>query len=455
MMRSVRSTCLSLVLFASVVGALTLSCTKPELVGADLLENEASQVRFTDTVSLKCSHELEDAVLTYSEENGRQLFRCLVGHLNDPYFGQADASIYSEIFLLSGSSAFLGTTIDSVVVSLRYDTVGLYGDLTQPVSLEMFLMEEEFDPENDILSNFAPAVSFESVAQKTFTPAPFDSIYIQSRGDTFRVPPMVRMQMSQQFIASLLQQDSATFESADSFRNWIKGVHVKANLVQNTMLAFDLRNFYSAMTVYYRKDTVSSEVSFGFTDALGAGIHHVRFAHDYAGSEAQKFLDTPSLGDSLLFIQGMAGLNMAISLPSLPNINDILINKAELEFYVADLPGDNLEWYPRNPQLVTAIENDEGNLDFTEDVSVSLSLFGGSLTGFGGSLMDSDTTGMSPQKYVMNVTASLQDIYKGSGDNEFFVIPFFKPNVPNRVVLYGPAHPTYPARLRLTYTIVQ
>lgn len=455
MMRSVRSACLSLALLVSVVGVLTLSCTKPELVGADLLENEASQVRFTDTITLSCSHELEEGVVTYSEENGRQLFRCLVGHLNDPYFGQSDASFYSEIFLLSGSSAFLGTTIDSVVVSFRYDTVGLYGDLSQPVTLEMFLMEEGFDPESDILSNFAPATSFEPIAQKTFTPAPFDSIYIESRGDSFRLPPMVRMQMSPQFIASLIQQDSSTFESADSFRNWIKGVHVRANLVQNTMLAFDLRNFYSSMTVYYRKDTVSNEVSFGFTDALGAGIHHTRFIHDYAGSEAQKFLDNPSLGDSLLFIQGMAGLNMAVSLPGLPNINEILINKAELEFYVADLPGDNLEWYPRNSQLVTAVENDEGNLDFTEDVSVSLSLFGGSLTAFGGTLMDSDTAGLAPQKYVMNVTASLQDIYSGKIDNEFFVTPFFKPNVPNRVVLYGPAHPTYPARLRLTYTIVQ
>jgi hypothetical protein len=318
----------------------------------------------------------------------------------------------------------------------------------------IYVMEEELDPEKDILSDYEPLIAGEPVALAEIFPRPYDSLYIQSRGDSLRVPPMIRMQMAQQFIQSMLAQDSSTFESADSFRNWIKGLHFRATLVENTMLAFDLRSVYSEMTVYYNTGTDTSEVNFGFTDGLGAGIHHTRFTHDYTGSEAQKFLDNPALADSLLFVQGMAGMDISISLPGLPNIDNILINKAELEFFAAEIPGDNLNWYPRIPQLINAVENEEGNLDFSEDVNIVLSLFS-VLDPFGGDLIESDSTGASPKKYLMNVTTSLQDIYKGKTDNLFFITPFLKPNVPNRVMLYGPGHPTYPARLRLTYTVVQ
>lgn len=455
MMQYVQSTSSWVLLVGGILFAGALACTRPELIGADLLEDEAALVGFTDTIALHCSHHLEDAVLTYSGENGRQTSRSLVGHLNDPFFGKSEASFYTEIFLLTGSSAFLGTTIDSVVLSLRYDTLGVSGDLTQQALLGVYLLAEELDPDVDILSDYEPMIEPEPVALKWIYPQPYDSLYIQSRGDSLRVPPMVRMQLSPQFIDSMMQQDSSTFESADSFRTWIKGLHARMTQADNTMLGFDLNSAYSELTVYYQNeiDTFSSEVSFAFT-LQGSGVQHTRFSHDYTGSEVQKFIDDAGLADSLLFVQGMSGINLAVSLPGLPNIDDILINKAELEFYVAELPGNNLNWYAPIPQLINAVENEEGNLDFSEDVNIVLGLFR-VLDPFGGELMESDSSGTSPKKYLMNVTASLQDIYKGRTDNLFYIIPFLKPNVPNRVILYGPAHPTYPARLRLTYTVVQ
>jgi hypothetical protein len=443
----------------AVVGFLIAgfgACTKAELVGADLLQNEASQVGFTDTISLKCSHMTEDAILTYSSTDGSLTNRSLVGHLKDPFFGRSEASFYSEVFLFTGSSAFLGTDIDSVILSLRYDTLGLAGDPTQPVILSVHQLTEELDPDTDYRSDYAPAVAFEPFALAQIFPRPYDSLYIKLRGDSVRVPPMVRLPLSVQFINNMMSQDSSTFESADSFRLWMKGIHVKMTGADNRMLGFNLDDPYSEITVYYRNsfDTINSEISFIFTDLVGGGIHHTRFVHDYTGSEVQKFLDNPQLADSLLFVQGMSGVNVAVAIPGLQVLDNILINKAELEFFVAQIPEDNQSWYPPVPQLINAVKNDNGDLVLSEDVAIAIQQFR-LLAPFGGNLMDPDSIGVKPQRYVMNVTTSLQDIYKGITENQYFISPFLKASVPNRVMLYGPSHPEYPARLKLTYTLAQ
>lgn len=435
-------------------GCIVFSCTKPELVGADLLNEEASQIGFTDTLSLDCRIVPDSSVLTYTDAAGRLIIRSLVGHLDDPFFGKSEAAFYTQAFLVNASSAFLGTQVDSVVLTLRYDTTGLSGDISQPVMMGVYRLDEELDPEQDYRSDYAPMTAFEPVALASITPRPYDSIYIQSRGDSVLVPPMARIKLGPQFINDMIMQDSSTFESQDSFHMWLKGLHVNITEAPNTMLAFDLRNAWSRMTVYYHNGTDTSEIHFGFIDGLGSGIHHTRFVHDYAGSVAQTFIDNPEMTDSLLFVQGMSGLNIEISIPELENLDNILINKAELEFYTADLPDDDLTLYPRITQLINGVKNEAGDIEQSEDVSVVLRQFG-LLSPFGGALTDIDTTSTAVQRYRMNVTTSMQAIQKGETENQFYILSYLKPNVSRRTILYGPGHPVYPARLRLTYTIVQ
>jgi len=438
------------------IAILSTHCTRPELIGADLLEDEASVIGFTDTISLYCSHTAETSVFTFKEETGRETARNMIGKLDDPFFGKSEAEMYSEVFLFSGSSMFLGSEIDSVILSLRYDTLGLYGDLTQPVRFEAFMIEEELFKESDIRSDFAPMVGMQNVGWLDFMPHPHDSLTIISRGDTARIPPAVRIPMTPEFIASMLAQDSSTFESADSFRLWMKGLSVKMTQGTNTMLGFDLRNVWSGITIYYhaQDDTTNSEVFFKFIDPLSAGIHHSRFIHDYTGSVAETFLQNPELADSLLLVQGMSGLNVRIAIPGLRNLDNILINKAEIEFFAAELPEDSLGLYPRVGRLVTGARSEEGDVEYSEDVNTVLRLFN-SIVPFGGELTTVDSTGAMVKRYRMNITASLQDVYKGITEDEIYVLPFLKASVPNRVILYGPGHPTYPARIRLTYTVVQ
>lgn len=344
-----------MIIACGLIAMAALRCTRPELIGSDLLKDETSELGFTDTVSLLCKMEAVNAVKTFSTETGLQITRNLVGHLDDPYFGKADASCYTDVFLLSTSSAFLGQIIDSVVLTLRYDTLGSYGDLSQPVEMGVYLMTEALNEDADIYSDYAPMTSPEPIALQTITPGPKDSLTIISRGDTVHLPPMVRLRLNPEFIANMQMQDSSTFQSADTFKQWLPGLNIRMTQAENTMLGFNLNSGYSGVTIYYRSsiiDSADAEISFGFTDVLGGGTHHELFSHDYSGSLAAQFLENPALSDSLLFLEGMSGINVAISIPGLPNINNIQVNKAELVFYAAELSGDDLDKYPRVPQLV-------------------------------------------------------------------------------------------------------
>ncbi len=445
---------LVLAAFSSLV---PVSCTKPELIGADLLANEAAQVGFADTLRIDASTRLQDAVLTYSRTAGRQVVRSLCGHLNDPFFGQSTAAVYTEVFLTVASARFLRRDIDSVILSLRYDTLGNYGDISQPVTFEVYKMTEPLDRTASLYSDLEPPVEDSPIAFKQTIPRTRDSLYIFSRRDTIRVPPMLRIPMGSFFVLEMQAQDSATFIQPDSFRAWMGGLHVRMRDAENTMVGFDLGSGFSALTVYYKDDadtdSTNSIISFEFLDQLGFGVHHTHITHDYTGSPVQAFLDDQDLADSLLLLQGMAGVITGIGVPGLQDLGNVLINHAQLELYIAQMDsGEDSLRYPPVPQIITTVDNDDGELIFSQDVQLYLRAFqridpiGGRPTG------GSET---EPKKYVIDVTATVQALRKGTlpGDR-FYITPYLQPSIPHRVIFYGPGHAQYPARLRVVYTVI-
>ena len=54
--------------------------------------------------------------------------------------------------------------------------------------------------------------------------------------------------------------------------------------------------------------------------------------------------------------------------------------------------------------------------------------------------------------YKMNVTTYIKEMLKDRVDSSIYLSIFNKVEVPQRVVIYGPDHPTHPIKLRITYT---
>lgn len=430
------------------------SCTKSTIVGSDLLDDEVADLGFTDTLSLEIVTVREDSVLMKSAESPSSLTPALCGQLNDPFFGRSSSEIYTEVFLTGVGTSILENDIDSVVLSMVYDTTGLYGELDQPVSVDVFRMAEPMDlsaayySDVEFMTDPTPIGSLDG-----FVPRPADSLTIIRADDTSEVKPMLRIPLSTEFANELSMVTDTTLLSLDSFQNWLPGINVVMSSGENTMLSFNLNDAQSSITVYYSDvaEDQYGEYSFAFNvQQLQIQVQVAHFEHDYAGSQVEPFIGDPELGDSLVFIQSMSGLNAEITIPGLENLQNKLINQAQLEFFMAMIPENDTAIYPEARQLITRTRDDEGGLVIARDPLQALQAQ--QLGVFGGNAHVVDTAGDKRIRYLMNVTASVQDIVAGRAENKIYVSSYLKQYQPRRVMLYGPGHPEYPARLRLTFT---
>ncbi|MDX1476486.1 MAG: DUF4270 family protein [Saprospiraceae bacterium] len=445
------------VVFILALVALGQSCTKPTLIGSDLLDEEIADLGFTDTFRMRMVTRVEDSIIIHSSSGGPQVIKHLCGKLDDPIFGKSEAEISTQMFLNGVGRDFLENTIDSVVLHLAYDeTSNMYGDLSEPVTVEAFRIFTVLDNTESYYSNFRTSQGFFPMGVKeNFIPQPMDSLTLIRGEDTTVVPPQLRIPINQDFINAMLEQTPGTYEFSDSFRLWFDGVKIRMSEGTNTMLSFDLASPFSGMTVYYSDVGAENlaEYRFVFLGAFFEQVQLVSFDHEYAGAAIEPFIDDLDLGDSLAFVQSMSGVNTEVEIIGLDQMEDVLINQAELEVFVADVPGDDTELYPPIERLATREFNDNGQLINGVDVRLALNVQ--EISVFGGLLMATDTAGVSPRKYVMNVTNVVQDIVSGRQGNQIFISSFLKQNQPHRVVMYGPGHPTYAPRLRLTFTRVR
>ena len=435
------------------------SCTKPVLIGSDFLEDEKSSLNFLDSFDLTFHTLRTDSVVVHSDNVSKQLIVYLLGHLNDPIFGRSTAEIYAQP-LLPGQGSVLRTTtenpvtLDSVVLQLRYDTLGLYGTLSDPVTIEVYRMRENPDFREDYFSNDSFMTDGVLLGSLTFIPKPYDSVEVIRPSDTTILAPHVRIPLDNFIMSELLLQDSVVFTNQDSFLHYFNGLHIKMTGAENTMLGFNLLNQVSGLSYYYDKEG-SQDQEFKFIFADGS-IKTVHMDHDYAGSFVEPSL-TPDPETDLWFVQGMSGLTTTLTVGGLEQLGNAIINQAELEVYCTFPDGDVPALYPPVEYLVTQDLTDTAIYN-SVDVSVALIRASGNHistayeTIFGGALEKVTDGPPAVYRYNMKITSQLKDIYLGKKENIIYFNPFDKANTPRRSVMFGPSHPEFAPRLRIYYT---
>ncbi len=442
-------------IFSLLIGVVLVTlgwqaCTKATLVGNDLLDEEIRTVGYTDTFRIRATVVPEDSVLTHSGTTGAQIVEHSFGKLNDPILGRTESVIVSQMFLNGIGSQFLAYDIDSVVMTLAYDTTGRYGSRDEVISVSATRNFTELNVTEDYWSNQRFSKNFVPMGErKSFIPNYTDSVTIQRPNDTTTLEPHLRIPMGQDFINSLMAQPPATFELADSFAAWFQGVHLEVSEGENTMIGVDLNNPVSGMTVYYSQadSAFYRSYQFVFTAIFNAHVQVATFSNDYSNSQVEQFIGNQEQSDSLIFLQAMSGLNTELTFDRLDDFRDVLVNQAILDFYVADLPDDDLGTYPLSDRIQTRILNDDDMLINSRDVRLAFGI--NNIDFFGGAIIEDEEGRLV---YRMNVTASVQDIISRREGNKLFLSSYLKQNNPRRVILYGPGHSQFPAKLRLTYT---
>lgn len=424
---------------------LASSCNDPSSLGSNIFPPEDTvNALFTDSLTIVAQTVTEDSVLVYSPDVLVQLDEYLVGDITDPIFGRYTSEIFSQFRLSATNPNFTDAVLDSVVLILPYATEGHYGDLTQPQTFVVREVKESMDPLTPYYSNqtfnTGPILSPGVLAVETFTPNTTDSVVIN--GET--LAPQLRIPLDNSLGMQLLDTMNRSYtESNEAFQNFFKGINIEADPSNDAMLVFRLSSALAGVRVYYTLDTfnVSYFLSIG---TLSAKTSH--FEESYSSGSIAPFINNPTLGDSLLYIQGLSGTNAQLDFPYLSSLGNIIVNKAELIVTVAD--ENNLTEFPLGEQLLV-LEQAGGDLVLIEDVVVSLQRGGFELFGGTKSEMDDGTTFT---RYTMNLSGHFQRMIDGDSPASVYLSLFQKAERPNRLVIGGPNNSVYNMELKLTYT---
>ncbi len=439
-------------LWVVMIGAMAIwsSCIQVTEIGNDLLSDDIKIIGITDTFEMRARTVVEDSVITHSSSTGSQILEHTFGKLDDPFFGKTTSEVVSQMFLSEFGSEFLEFDIDSVIMTLVYDSLGSYGDLDGPISVEVIRNGTTLESTENYYSNDIFTKNLVPMGKKLdFIPNFDDSIRVDRPGDTTMLAPHLRIPMSDNFIKDLQRQTPGTYEIDDSFTMWFKGVHIVLSEGENTTIGINLNDLVSGMTIYYSAPDSSlyKSYQFIFSGRFGVHVQVATFKHNYTGSVVGEHLNDWDRGDSLVFTQAFSGVNTEFEILGLEDFEDVLINQAILEFYVADLAEDDLNLFPESKRIQTRTLNDEDRLVNSRDVNLAFAIQ--DLSFYGGDLITDDD---GNKLYRMNITASIQDIVQGRAGNKIFLSSFLKQNDTRRVILYGPGHPDFPARLSIIYT---
>ncbi len=424
-----------------------LSCTKSTPVGAELLEDDQVNIQFADSFSIRAATTLRDSIITFDPSPSRQLSLYLFGDMQDPLFGRSASSLYAQFRLPLNTPLGLGTgVIDSVVLSLAYDTLGFYGKADQPQSLEIFEISETIDNTVSYSSNEQFDVKSEPLASVTnFIPKPLDSVTVVYDMDTTLFAPHLRVSLDSALGGRLLKLDTASFTNNETFLTHFGGLFIQPTQQTNSMIAFDLEHPSTRLTLYYTvEDTTHTQYVFS---VQSASVKVAHFEQDYSGTAIQ--FDDSAAGDSLVYVQGMNGTNAEIMLPFVDNFDNIIVNKAELVITVAHLPGDDPESFPPLERLVLSELTEDGELLLIEDVARNISNLD---SRFGSRFVTEEVDGEMLDRFRLNISAHIQSMVESASTKTLVLTAFAKQETASRTVLYGPGHSKYPMTISMTYT---
>lgn len=454
--RSIMRYAIGLMFFGAL---LYTNCTDPTTLGADLFEEDQADIFFTDSLTIQASTEPGDSVLTYNPSNFSKLNSFLFGQMEDPLLGLSKASIYIQPRLESNNPNFFRSNIDSIVLVLPYDTSNVYGNISEEFAMEVFRLTEAFDEGSLYYSNRALQTEMTALNSEQNQSFKFsaDSLNIISFDDnasreTITVPPQLRLNLNQTFGEELLNAPESVYESDTAFiNNILSGLYLKPTAVTGGVLSFDLNNNSEAgiYLYYHRLNHPDSAFQFHYELDVFSAIFE-RFEHDYEGSFVESRLGDVKAGEETVFVQGMSGVKTKIEIPYVYQLDNIAVNKAELEITIKTLDEDNTGQFPPVEEMALLYE-ENGVFTLVSDLAIAndpSALLSPSVA-FGGILIDRID---EPSVYRMNISTHLQEMINREKPRAFYLAVSNPPQNPSRTTLFGPGDPVYGMKINLAYT---
>lgn len=426
-------------LLAAFVAVLIFSsCNKePNLIGLDLLpEGDRLNMSFIDTSTIIAYTVKEDSLRT------DELSTNLIGYIDDPVFGKTLGSVYTHFNLPTLNFSF-GTNpvADSVILTLVYN--GIYGDSLSQQTFRVFELADTMSLGAAYYSNSAKATISNQIGVATFVP----NLLIADSVDGEKVPPHLRIALSQEFSNRLINADATTLSSNNFFTDVFRGLYITADPVTSNgtgaLLYFNLLEDWSKITVHYHNSTDTSRVSFPINANCARFNKYIHYYYVGASPELlQQFAGDTASGNNRIFMQAMAGAKVKLRMPYLKNIPEngkIAVNEAIL--IITDDEPDNVFAPP--VQLAMRALDDTGAYLVLPDETIGSVYFGGRY--------------VNNKEYRFRLTKYVQDRMSNPDekDNGLMLLIAGSSLSGNRVVLKGPANTTGRMKLVIYYTLIE
>ena len=431
---------------------IILACNKPNDLGSFLEEEDKIDV-FFDSIPILATI-MNDPKSPTWQVNETLIPTHVAGKLEDPIFGQVKADISFQVGIESEPN-FAGAQLDSVVLSIAYDTINkTYGPVFENAGLEVYTLEQKLDRDSVYYTNSELAFGSNLLGVKdVFQPNYTDSLRIAeplSNGnghDTVDYVPHFRVHLSEsgdalgQQLLALTQDD---FASNEIFRERFRGLVIKPTDAAGMMVHFDMFSRLTRINLYYTQNDTAKVMRFPILQDLVAVN---TYEHDLSGSPAEQALENPQAFDSLLMIQSLAGPSVRIEIKDLNGIESAVINNATLVLPLGYLAAADTSSYPPIQQLIIEELKEDGEQELIVDIGQLLysrdltSLFGGNL------IIDESGQAM----YSFSVTRHMQKMALGEVSQTMVISSLFKGSIPTRSIVVG-AGASLGARLNITYT---
>jgi len=415
------------------------SCQEPDILGLEVQPvGDKLNVVYTDTISLYAHSVKEDSIR--ADESSYNL----LGFSDDPIFGKNTASFYTQLRLSYNNVNFGNTPhCDSIILSLAYKKV--YGDTNAQQTVKVYRLGQDIYLDSSYYSNRELLTTGALLGSKTFIPKPNDSIYLGS-DSVGPYAPQLRINLSNTLLGDDFLGTSLTDNA--NFTNFFKGIYVTATSAsgEGSIMTFDLLNAQSKVTLYYSNtdDTIKHKYNFVINENCARINHFNHTRYQYADPFLRSEVCNDTLkGDSILYIQSMAGLKIRITYPYILDLvkdGRIAINNADL---IVSLDNNDYttDRYAPPAQLVL-IEEKDGKIRFLQDQYDGTTYYGGNYNA-------------SKNEYKFNIARHLQQVVDGIKENLGLYLVVWtanRPNTANRVVLKGTQRQSGNLRLQVTYT---
>jgi len=396
------------------------SCKNQDTIGLKPGSSGSLSGSLVDTATIFTNTLAEDSVATGS------MTKLPLGLFNDPIFGQTESDLITDLNL-PGSVAYTlptgSTVIDSARLLLNYAD-GFYGDssLASSYTVNVYQLAEKVYPGTTYYNSKKWQYNSNLLlGTKTFRPRPKDSIKVDSiiagKPDTLvKIGPQLRIPIDPDFIyQNLFRANSATLASNLIFQNIVKGLFITMDKNQTTGIGGTIMMKApgaSSLAVYIR--TSNGSVIDTSVVYLDVARHATQISHTYSQQvqnalaiSAQNAQNHTNISDSLMYLQGTAGLKAKISFPYLSSLfsslgGNVIINRAEI--VVTAAPGSDIPAYLVPQPKLTLYRYDIAHTPIpVEDASSSSGAFFG-VGQFGGFY------NLSSRSYHFLVTGYIQDL---------------------------------------------